>query len=280
MGSIKLEECDIKELQNLLNAKEEIFLIAENKFDLELLKTINEQCNSNVTLSLRPNDRVSIRLLELIPRIQKLNISPSDRNPLKGLETLSVLNNLLELSFGSHVKNNVSFEPIKSIKTLRMFDFYDNGLEHKTQYEFINQQSRLEKLQVKKLDLALLVDMPSLSHLRVHRTLRNEYLLGERFPNLKIFHLHGDSKREDFSFLEKLSNIEDITINYNKHLTVFPEIQNPERVRRICMLECPNFSDIESLLLFENLETLCLTTYNKQLQLPAEDFQKLKRLKK
>ena len=68
--------------------------------------------------------------------------------------------------------------------------------------------------------------------------------------------------------------------NYNSHLTDFPKIKNPELVKTIEMLTCPNFSSIDSLLQFKNLEQLALTSYDKPLQVPIQDFEKLKQLKK
>lgn len=281
MKTINLGEISFGKLEKILGSRDEVFFIAERKFDTNLLKAINEQCSENIELSLRPNEKgISIELLKLIPNIQRLNISPADGSNLETLDGLSDLTNLVDLTLGMYVKGNVSFEPIKYIKTLRQFNFVGNGLEHKSQYEFVNQQLHLEKLHIKKLDLSLLVDMPSLIDLRIHSTLKNEHLLVERFPNLKKFHLHGESRRQDHSFICNLPNVENITINYNGYLTTFPKMKSPEKVKSICMLECPNFSDIDSLLVFENLETLCLTTYNKSLQLPVEDFPKLKQLKK
>jgi hypothetical protein len=282
MKRIKLEECTSKKLENLLDTKEKILFIAEEEFDTSLLKIINEKCGENTELSLQPNEEngISIALLQLIPNIQRLDISPDWLKPVERLNELSCLTNLIELGLGMYVKGNVSFEPIKHVKSLRGFRFDHHGLEHKTQYEFINQQQQLEKLQVKTLDLSTISDKRSLKELRIHSTLKNESLLAERFPKLKKIHLQGDSRKQDHSFIQNLSEIEDITINYNSYLTSFPTMKVPEKVKRICMLECYNFTDIDSLLDFENLEMLCLTTHNKSLQITAEDFAKLKRLRK
>ena len=281
MKRINLEECNSGALQKLFDIKETVVFIAEKEFDTSLLKIINEKCRENIQLSLRPNKNgVSVELLQLIPNIQHLDISPDYEKRLETLKELSCLTNLIELKLGMYVKGNVSFEPIKHIKSLISFNFDDRGLEHKSQYEFINQQQQLEKLQVKTLDLSIISGKFSLKELRIHSTLKNENLLAERFPKLKKFHLHGDRSRKEHSFIQNLSEIEDITINYNSYLTSFPAMKAPEKVKRICMLECYNFADIDSLLNFENLEMLCLTTYNKKLQITVDDFVKLKRLGK
>jgi len=225
MKRIKFDECNSKEFRNLLDTKEEVVFIAEKEFDTNLLIIINEQCQENFKLFLKPNKKgISVELLQLIPNIQRLNISPDYENRLETLNGLSGLTNLIELAFGMYVKGNVSFEPIGHINTLLEFDFGDQGLESKPQYEFINKQRLLKKLHANKLDLSILLAKSSLRELRIHSTLKNENLLAEKFPNLKKFHLHGDKHRQNHSFIQNLLELENIEINYchvNFEMTVF-----------------------------------------------------------
>lgn len=281
---IKLNECSFDKLDELLNSNEEILFKIEYAFDKNLLIEINKRCKRSVKLSFIVGKDINIDLLKLIPNIQHLSLRGDsfmrEDSTIDKLDVLSDFKNLETLLLGMYVKRNISFAPIMHIKTLHEFKFTEGALAHKTQYDFINQQNFIEKLHVNKMDVSLMDKRESLTDIRIFRTLKNEHLLADKFPNIKKFDLHGDSQRQDFSFIENLQNIEDITINYNKHLTKFPQLKNPTKVKRICMLECPNFSDIENLLPFENLEILYLTSHNKSLQFPTEDFHKLKQLKK
>ena len=280
MKYVNLGDSTLDEIRDLLKSNGKIIFTAERTFDTTLLVEINKQCGANIELQLCPDENVSIDLLKLTPNIQRLALSPDWESPLDNLEGLAEIKKLISLSLGLYVKENISFEPISHIKMLQEFEFLHKGLVNKKQYDFINQQSQLEILHVRTLDLSLIATIQTLTELRIHSTVKNENLLVDKFPKLRKFHLHGDSRRKDHSFIENLLNIEDITINYNAYLSSFPNVKSPEIVKRICMYECPNFSDIDSLLIFENLETLCLTTHNKSLQVSAEDFVKLKQLKK
>jgi hypothetical protein len=199
-------------------------------------------------------------------------------NILKIFIGFECINDLFGLFLGEYVYKNISFKPLLHITTLRQFIF-NNGLENNSQYEFINDQNLLQKLRLKKIDLSYINKNISLTDLYVHRTIKNENLLSEKFPDLIKFTLHGDTKRIDFDFIRKLENIEEISINYNSHLTSFPKMENPEKIKSITLLNCYSFIDIESILVYKNLERFCLTSYDKTLQLNIDDFIKIKQLK-
>lgn len=138
----------------------------------------------------------------------------------------------------------------------------------------------MRRLRLKSLDLDLINKKEVLDDLYVQSVLKSEQLLLDKFPNLIKLHLHGLSRMTNHSFIEPLKNLEVVSINYNSHLTSFPQLKNPSKVKSISMLSCPNFTDIESLLVFENLERLALTSYDKPLQLSTKDFAKLQHLNK
>lgn len=91
--------------------------------------------------------------------------------------------------------------------------------------------------------------------------------------------LHACSRLTNHAFLGGLKKIESINISYSSKITQFPKIENPELVKTIEMFSCPNFASTDSLLQFKNLERLVLTSFDKPLQVPIQDFEKLTQLK-
>jgi hypothetical protein len=280
MKSVRLNECTLNEVLGFLKTNEDILFVVDKEFNTDFLKEINSACGENISIHFCPNKNIRADLLRLIPNVKHLIISPEYESRLETIDELSEFSELLTLKLGMYVKNTISLKPLSKIKKLREFDFDDQGLENKSQYEFINNQVDLCKLHVKKLDFSLLSVNHAMKDLKVFRTMKNEQLLAEKYPNLVSFYLHADSQRTDFSFIQNFSEVEDVTINYNSHLTTFPVMKNPEKIKSICMLSCPNFEDIDSLLPYKSLESLCLTSYDKPLKLLPEDFIKLKQLKK
>jgi hypothetical protein len=224
----------------------------------------------------------SLETIEKISKTQKdifLEIHPEYDNVLKEFIGFECINNLTGLKLGSYVGKNVDMKSIFHIDTL-MDIWFENGLNNKSQYEFINKQKKLKKMFIKNIDLKFCTINENLEELRIKSTIKNESLLHELFPKLIKFKLHGDSRRTNHEFIQKLENIEEIELSYNSHLYTFPEMKNKEIVKSIRLLNCYNFNDINSILVFKNLEEFCLTSYDKKLQLSIDCFIKLKQLRK
>jgi hypothetical protein len=176
----------------------------------------------------------TIRNISKIDEDITLIIHAEYDNILKTFIGFECISNLFGLFLGEYVYKNISFKPLLHITTLQQFTF-NNGLENSSQYEFINKQNTLQKLRLKGIDLSYTNKNISLDNLYIYRTIKNENLLSEKFPNLMKFTLHGDTKRVDFDFIIKLENIEEISINYNSHLTSFPKMKNPEKIKSITL---------------------------------------------
>lgn len=280
MIQIKLDEIKKVELLNLLNKQEELTISIDKKFDTSLLEIINNATNSDKKLKLNIflNKNLPLDIWKYITNIERLLIHPSYEVPLENIEILKDFKKLKSLELtGDYIKKSLSFKPIEQIDNLTQFRFA-RGLTN--QYKFLNQQRNLEELEVGNIDLSLVIENEKLKKLRVNSTLKSENLVKIKFPNLINLHLHGCSRLTKHNFLSDLTKVESINVSYNSHLTEFPEIKNPELVKTIEMFTCPNFSSIDSLLQFENLERLILTSNDKPLQVSIQDFEKLKQLKK
>ncbi len=271
LHKIKLTELDekIKELDKKICITELI-----NKSVLE--KINSKYYNFPVYFSLE--NRSVLKNFEFLTNLNDVTLFADYDFDIKNLDFLEKFNNLKVLNITSLDRQKISFKKLQHITKLEELKF--EGIDNKGQYAFINQQTNLKKLHINKIDLDLIETNENLVDLRVHSTIKSENQIHLKFPNLKKLNFHGCSRLKEHSFISKLDLLEDITINYNSHITHFPKISNPKLLKRVVMLTCPNFCDVESILSFENLETFCLTSYDKPLQFPIQEFKKLKQLKK
>ncbi len=280
MTQIKLNEIKKEELIDLLKKQEDLTISIDKKFDTSLLEILNPNSEKKIKLNIFLNEFLPVDIWKYISNIDKLLIHPSYEVQLESIEFLNDFKHLTSLELtGDYTKKSLSFKPIEHIETLIQFTF-DRGLTNTNQYKFLNQQRKLEKLCVGNIDLELVTENEQLQTLRVNNILKSENLMSEKFPSLTNLHLHGCSRLTHHTFLSKLTKIESLNVSYNSHITEFPKIENPELVKTIEMFTCPNFSSTDSLLQFQNLERLVLTSYDKPLQVPIHDFEKLKQLKK
>ncbi|MCK5133697.1 MAG: hypothetical protein KAR40_16280 [Candidatus Sabulitectum sp.] len=278
MNRIELHKIKNKSIAELLvNELDNNLFIIEDVTDKDLLNIINDSYN-NIPIYIDFENSEVVKNFEYLKNFTDVKLTLPYGCGIKNLSFLSDFQNLKKLSVLRFTRERISFKDIEHINGLEILKF--DGIENKGQYKFVNQQKNLKKLDIRAIDLSLVEKNDSLEVLRVGSTLKSEKILAEKFPNLRILNLHGCSRLTDHSFIGKLNFIEDITINYNSHITSFPKLKNIELVKRIVMLTCPNFSDIDSIMPFINLETFCLTSYDKLLQAPIYDFQKLRNLKK
>jgi hypothetical protein len=198
---------------------------------------------------------------------------------VKDLSGFENLLNITAMRFGMYVDRRISFAPLLRFTSLRKLVF-DITFTGKTQYVLINNQKELRELTVQVIDLSCIQRNVSMENFTVPAIRKNEELLSFLFPNLKQFTLQADSTRTNFDFLNALENLEEITIVYSTRMTSFPVLKNPGKIKSIRLIHCYSFVDIESILIYKNLEDFALTTYNKKLQLSIDSFSKLKQLLK
>lgn len=258
---------------------EPLYVSLKKQIDAEKLRLVNAKAaaGSEVFVLIFLSAEVKMSVLAELPSVQHISVSPNYENPLESLTELANFD-LKSLKLGQFVKKTLSFKPISAIN-IENFEFLE-GLGNKSQHDFINSQQNLKKLHLKSLDLALVAPNLHLTDLYIHSTLKSENLLSEKFPNLERLHLHGLSKLVSHSFIESLEHLTSVNISYNSHLESFPKLKKPEKITQIMMYTCPNFCDVASLLRYENLETLVLTSHDKPLKMSADDFAKLKQLPK
>jgi hypothetical protein len=277
MTRINLDEAKQSDLLDMLDSDKPALIYIEKKFDQSLLSIVNQKAETNknieVMLVLKTNEHAE--LIEKLPNIEKFILSG---NPINTLTYMLSVREISALKLTSAIAT-LDFGPLAKFQTLEHFAFLD-GLAGKKQYQFLYTQRHLQTLQVKAIDLALVAPLETLTSLRVESTIKSETLTSEKYPHLETLHLHGCSRLKEHTFLNGLHKLKKVNISYNSHITQFPKLKNPELVREIEMYTCPNFSDIDSLLEFKNLERLVLTSHDKKLQTSVEDFRKLTALKK
>ncbi len=208
--------------------------------------------------------------------MSSLQIHTTYENPLTSLEALLNAEELASLEItGDFIKSNLPFSKLVHLNELENLVLEtDLG----KQAAFVNQQTQLRYLHLKKLDASGLQVNPKLEYLRIDTALKNEQLLPGLFPDLKTLHLHGCSRLTDFGFLSAFSMLEVLYVGYNAHLTGLPEMKCALKIKSIKLPNAYNFTNGKSLLQFTNLETIWLTSHDKSLTLSVEDFEALQQL--
>ncbi|MFK8275759.1 hypothetical protein ACI76Y_08770 [Capnocytophaga cynodegmi] len=258
---------------------EPLYVSIKNHIDTEKLHIVDKKAEegNEVFVLIFLSKSVTMSILTQLTNVRHISLLPTYDNPLESLNELTNLD-LKSLRLGQSTKKTISFKSISS-KKLEFLEFLE-GLGNKSQHDFVNLQTNLQKLHLKSLDLSLIKKNEKLTELYIHSSLKSEALLGEKFPHLRNLSLFALSKLTTHSFITDLEDLENVNISYNSHLVNFPKLKNPEKIKSIEMYTCPNFNDVESLLRYENLERLVLTSHDKPLKINVEDFAKLKQLPK
>lgn len=258
---------------------EPLYVSIKNHIDTEKLRLVDKKAEegNEVFVLIFLSKSVTMSILTQLTNVHHISLLPTYDNSLQNLNELTNFD-LKSLRLGQSTKKTISFKSISS-KKLEFLEFLE-GLGNKSQHDFVNLQTNLQKLHLKSLDLSLIKKNEKLTELYIHSSLKSETLLGEKFPHLRNLSLFALSKLTTHSFITNLENLENVNISYNSHLVSFPKLKNPKKIKSIEMYTCPNFNDIESLLRYENLERLVLTSHDKPLKINVEDFAKLKQLPK
>lgn len=258
---------------------EPLYVSIKNHIDTEKLRLVDKKAEegNEVFVLIFLSKSVTMSILTKLTNVRHISLLPTYDNSLQNLNELTNFD-LKSLRLGQSTKKTISFKSISS-KKLEFLEFLE-GLGNKSQHDFVNLQTNLQKLHLKSLDLSLIKKNEKLTELYIHSSLKSETLLGEKFPHLRNLSLFALSKLTTHSFITNLENLENVNISYNSHLVSFPKLKNPKKIKSIEMYTCPNFNDIESLLRYENLERLVLTSHDKPLKINVEDFAKLKQLPK
>jgi hypothetical protein len=277
-----------KEVQNYPNNYKNSLpiLILRKGYDKEELLIFNHylKLNKNITINICignniENDKKLIygsQVLNYLTSVQKLNIFV-DYNVLQEkniFEDLKHIIDLKELRITGTINKNVSLEPILKFK---MDSFcIDLGL-NKNQQKIIDSLENLKYLNVKSLDLSTFSIKSKLNSLLVDSSLKNHSKTNELFPNLKLFQLGKNNHIADFSFINDLTNLEELRIFQNKNLEKFPKLNNLKEIKKIELLYAGHLKNIDEILNFENLEKLAITRIK---HLEAKDFERFSVLKK
>ncbi|MFJ1472778.1 hypothetical protein ACILE9_00770 [Capnocytophaga cynodegmi] len=258
---------------------EPLYVSIKNHIDTEKLRLVDKKAEegNEVFVLIFLSKSVTMSILTKLTNVRHISLLPTYDNSLQNLNELTNFD-LKSLRLGQSTKKTISFKSISS-KKLEFLEFLE-GLGNKSQHDFVNLQTNLQKLHLKSLDLSLIKKNEKLTELYIHSSLKSETLLGEKFPHLRKLSLFALSKLTTHSFITNLENLENVNISYNSHLVSFPKLKNPEKIKSIEMYTCPNFNDVESLLRYENLEQLVLTSHDKPLKINVENFAKLKQLPK
>ena len=263
--------------------------IDEEGVTLKELKEINSKLkDDNIRVMLTVNlDKVAKKscinnmdVIQHITDVRDLVITNRTykEKRLDHLNELSLIDNLEVFHiYGCCFKPTISFEPLTKFSNLKDLDIDDIRLNTKQQ-KVLSSFQNLERLRVTKLDLEFVNENKNLKSLLIHRVLINENLLHKKFPNIETISLIDCRKVTDFSFLNKLSNLKNITFGHLSKLESFPLFDRSNKIETIHFFGNNHLKNIDNLLMCENLAELRVST--ETLLLEAEAFEKLEKLKK
>ncbi len=220
----------------------------------------------HITLSISWFDQVNFDFFRYLPSVKKLSISSymtKDFSPIKNYVDLE------ELSIGETKSKAIKVNFIEHFKNLK--SFYNDGM--KKGFEVLANSHKLEQLTLRGVKLESLDFLIPLSKLRKIELLYGSYeniTALTKIVNLQRLEISRVRKIEDFSFLNKLSALESLTIEGQTSLNKLPNLENIINLEYLGISNNRNLNDISNI---EKLKSI------KVLWLSYSDSQKVKEIK-
>lgn len=106
----------------------------------------------------------------------------------------------------------------------------------------------------KHKDLNFLEVLSKLNSVEFYSSQIDNFDALSRISTLEHLFLNGIKNHEDLSFINQLTQIEELDLLYLPKLEKFPDLSNCKNLRRIKIWQCKRLKDIQNLALIPNLE--------------------------
>jgi hypothetical protein len=223
-----------------------------------------------------PDKLTNLQIVQALEKVTRLALLALSTHRLQNIDLLSGLTKLESFELKGFYRKDISLQPIRQATGLRELEL-EYGLSGRKQVEFVNNLGRLERLKVATLDLGQLTPNKHMIDLSVTNTLKQQHKLSALFPNLISFECYYARGIEAFDFLADLPVLQHLSIGYTKKLVKVPALANPLGLKSLCLVNTPEFADMEDILALHNLTLLQIT---EPVKIPAAAFERLQQLTK
>ncbi|HWV72852.1 MAG TPA: hypothetical protein VN040_14085 [Pseudosphingobacterium sp.] len=253
----------IKMLQHLLSANREIKVTLVVEPDI----------------SAKSDQLVNLEIIQILDNLRHLTLLCFSSVQLKSLQILESLQSLEFFRISGNYDKKIDLAPLRRNRNLLDFEL-EFGFVDKKQIDFVNGLEHLQSLKVSVLDAALMEENTNLKSLSVRNTLKNANQLSKTCPLLREFQINIAKAVESFDFLNSFQHLEELLIGNTGKLVSVPKLSSSEKIKDLKLLFTPNFSDIESILQFENLEGFALSEFTSISMNQIAKLQSLKKLRR
>ncbi|MCO7184501.1 hypothetical protein NH341_03615 [Tenacibaculum sp. XPcli2-G] len=265
---MNLDKKDLSYLRNNISfLKENNTITIEKGVSADVLNKLNEILNdiSSIKLILfcdpnktnRDNLFRNLDVLQFLNNLKHISIIVGSSTPLESIDKIDYIKDLQSFSLGGFYNKKINLNVLKKHNNLKELSF-----EHsinKKDYSII--KDSLVKIKLKDINLEYVSKNTNLKELVILDNVQNEHLLTQKYPSLKTIKLSFCKKIADFSFLNKLLDLENISFNRVNTITEVPSLKS-KIIKRLEFLNCKNLQNIHNIVSYKKLEKLAITDAN------------------
>ena len=163
----------------------------------------------------------NLDLLPLFADAASLAILAHSNEPLASLAPLAVMHRLRGFSLCGNLKGSLRFDVLHTFAGLESLSLDDCILPVKD-YPLLH-NPKLHSIRLRKLDLSRLPRNESTVSLNIRHELIRAEKLPDIYPNLQRFELTACRQTDDFSFVSRLPQLQEICFNTVAKLTAAPD---------------------------------------------------------
>ncbi|MGG6229996.1 hypothetical protein [Tenacibaculum sp. SDUM215027] len=265
---MNLDKKDLSYLRNNISfLKEDNIITIEKGVSADVLNKLNEILNnmSSVKLILfcdpkkisRDNLFRNLDVLQFLNNLKNISIIVGSSIPLESIDKINYIKDLQSFSLSGFYNKKINLDVLKKYNNLKELSF-----EHsinKKDYSLI--KDSLEKMKLKNINLEYVSTNTNLKELVILDSMQNEHLLTQKYPSLKTVKFSFCKKITDFSFLNELLDLENISFNIVNTITEVPYLKS-KIIKRLEFLNCKNLQTIDNITSYKKLEKLAITDAN------------------
>lgn len=216
------------QIESLENPENTIRLIIKDELDpikIEILKDSLVNPNTTITLVFAADDNnINYQQFECIKDNVVAIESYNRKTELKSISGISIFGHLKKIIITDLYSKSIDLSELKLINSLKELCLLYNNLT-RSQHLLISDLKQLEGLEVKGLDVDLLMPLPNVKQLECYN-LKSGKTMCEKLPQLQTLSIHKSSKNLNLDFLSDLVCLVCLEIDGLSHIQKIPDLNN------------------------------------------------------
>ncbi len=187
----------------------------------------------------------NLDMLPLFADAASLAILAHSNEPLASLAPLAVMHRLRGFSLCGNLKGSLKFDVLHTFADLESLSLDDCILPAKD-YSLLH-NPKLHSIRLRKLDLSRLPRNENMVSLDIRHELIHAEKLPDIYPNLQRLELAACRQTNDFSFVSRLPQLQEICFNTVAKLTATPDFSHNPKLRTAEFFNCKHLAALGTL---------------------------------